>query len=537
MLPFSSRSRQPVVGTVSRFLKALHVKVSEGTVEDRILSHPDYPSLLAVSDCLHRWKVENVAVRVDPSQLDDISLPFMAHAHSDFMVVIGISGEQVILSDENGKEQAIDKKVFLQLWDGVVLIAEPEADAGEKNYAKEQRKQNGRLIPALVFLVALSGIIALSAGLPGAGARSEVGYGILVLAKLAGIVITGALLWYEIDKYNPAIQKLCMGGSGKKTDCNAILNSDHSKLFAWLSWGEVGWIYFTGSLLYLLCFPQYIPYVAWLNLLALPFIVFSISYQGLVVKQWCVLCLSVMGLLLLEFTGAMLGQFAATNVLPELSIAFIPVLNLTLLLLLVAASWFLLKPVLIQIHESKSYKYELARLKNNREIFESILSKQTHVSGTEGLGITLGNLQSPNTILKICNPYCNPCAEAHKDLSRILDDNLNARVQIIYNSSVSHLDAGREPVRHFMATAQTAGLPDMKALLDQWYFSKNKNFENFSALHPVGDDMLEKQDEKIKAMFAWTRANHITATPTYFFNGRKLPSQYKITDLEQLLSN
>lgn len=537
MLPFSSPSRQPVVGTVSRFLKALHVKVSEGTVEDRILSHPDYPSLLAVSDCLRHWKVENAAVRVDPSDLDAISLPFMAHSHSDFMVVVGTKENEVILADENGKDRAIGRKDFLQLWDGVVLIAEPEADAGDRNYAKEQRKQKSRLIPALVLLAALIGLIALSIGLDDTDSRSAIGYGMLVLAKFGGIAITGVLLWFEIDKYNPAIQKLCMGGGGQKADCNAILNSDRSKLFAWLSWSEVGWVYFTGTMLYLLCFPQYIHYVAWLNLLALPFIVFSISYQGLVIRQWCVLCLSVMGLLLLEFTGSMLGQFATANALPQLSVAFIPVLNLALILAFVAASWFLLKPVLIQNHESKSYKYELARLKNNREIFESILNKQTHVSGTEGLGITLGNLQSPNTILKICNPYCNPCAEAHKDLSRILDDNLNARVQIIYNSSVSHLDAGRAPVRYFMATAQNAELPEMKALLDQWYFSKNKNFENFSALHPVEEDMLEKQDEKIKAMFAWTRANQITATPTYFFNGRKLPSQYKITDLEQLLSN
>lgn len=533
---FSLRSRQPVVGTVSRFLKAMNVKVSERTLENRILSHPDYPSLLAVSDCLHHWKVENAAVRVETAQLDAVSVPFMAHSHSDFMVVVGVTDDHVVLSDENGRNRTVNRKDFLQSWDGVVLLAEAAADAGEKNYRQEQRKQKRGLIPAFIFLASLAGIIALSLDLLATDARSAMGYGILILAKLTGIGITSVLLWFEIDKYNPAIQKLCMGGSGKKTDCNAILNSDRSKVFTWLSWSEVGWFYFTASLLYLLSFPQYIHYVAWLNLLALPFIVFSLSYQGLVIRQWCVLCLSVMGLLLLELTGSMLGQFATSATFPQLSSAIIPVLNLILIFSLIAASWFLLKPVLIQNHESKSYKYELTRLKNNREIFESILNKQTSVSGTEGLGITLGNLQSPNTILKICNPYCNPCAEAHKDLSRILDENLNARIQIIYNSSVSHLDAGREPVRHFMATAETAELPEMKVLLDQWYFSKNKNFENFSALHPLQEEILEKQDEKIKAMFAWTRANNITATPTYFFNGRKLPTQYKLTDLEHLLS-
>ncbi len=78
-----------------------------------------------------------------------------------------------------------------------------------------------------------------------------------------------------------------------------------------------------------------------------------------------------------------------TGNLPPLSAAIIPILNLALIFSLIAALWFLLKPVLIQKHESKSYKYELMRLKNNREIFESILSKQTSVSGTEGLGTTI----------------------------------------------------------------------------------------------------------------------------------------------------
>lgn len=534
MLPFFSRSHQPVVGTVIRFLKVLNVKVSEAAIENRILSHPDYPSLLAVSDSLRHWNVTNAAVRIEPSQLDDVSLPFLAHSYSDFMVVVDVNEDQVTLADENGKNRSVDRKNFLQSWDGVVVLAEAGADAGERSYGNERRKQQYGLIPAFVLLASLAGLAALSAGLSEIDVRFSASYTLLFLAKLAGVGVTSVLLWFEIDKYNPAIQKLCMGGAGKKTDCNAILNSDRSKVFSWLSWSEVGWCYFAGSLLYLLAFPQHVHYVALLNLLSLPFIAFSLSYQGFVAKQWCVLCLSVMGILLLEFAGSLLGRIITTDAFPQLTA--IPVLYFALIFLFVAALWFLLKPVLIQNHESKSHKFELARLKNNREIFESILHKQTGVSGTEGLGITLGDLQSPNTIVKICNPYCNPCSEAHKDLSRILDGNLNARVQIIYNSSVSHLDAGREPVRHFMATAETAGAPDMKILLDKWYLNKNKDFENFLASHPIDNHLLEKQDEKIKAMFAWTRANNIDATPTYFFNGKKLPTQYKLTDLEQLLS-
>jgi hypothetical protein len=40
--------------------------------------HPDYLSLMAVSDILTAFEVENAAFRMDFEELDDVPLPFTA---------------------------------------------------------------------------------------------------------------------------------------------------------------------------------------------------------------------------------------------------------------------------------------------------------------------------------------------------------------------------------------------------------------------------------------------------------------------------
>lgn len=120
------------------------------------------------------------------------------------------------------------------------------------------------------------------------------------IITLAGLFVSCLLLWYEVDRANPALQKICTGA--KNVNCGAILNSKQAKLFGSISWSEVGFFYFSVSyLLLLLQGYNALPLVAWLNIFALPYTVFSIYYQWRVAKQWCVLCLWVQAILVAQF--------------------------------------------------------------------------------------------------------------------------------------------------------------------------------------------------------------------------------------------
>lgn len=526
MLTAYKNFENPVTAVI-QLLQQLKVNVTDGSVNEAILSHPDYPSLLCISDCLKQWKVENAAIRVEKNSIDETPLPFIAFMGREFKAVTQITDEEVWFLNDDNKVQKENKRSFLNAWNGVALLAEAQEGVGENDYAEKKRKENlqSLAIPALIGFGLLWVVIA-SFSFSG---TNGLAYTALLLCKLAGIIISGLLLWYEIDKYNPTLQKICTGGGGK-TNCNAILNSSKSKIFSWLSWSEVGFFYFGGSFLALGLYPSSTNIIAWLNVLALPYILFSIAYQKFIAKQWCPLCLAVQGLLLAEFIIGFTGAFLAAPREP-----FISFLQAVLLFLLPAAVWYFIKQHLLNEQENKTKKYELARLKNNTEIFTALLAAQKQVThSAEGLGITLGNPNATNTIIKVCNPYCGPCAKAHPEIEKLIEQNNNLKVQIIFNATSEEDDYLAKPVRHLLAIAEK-GDEAMKAKsLDDWYMAEKKDYEVFAKKYPMNGE-LQRHGAKIDAMHKWCKATDISFTPTFFINGHQLPEIYNISDLKYLL--
>ncbi len=69
------------VRLIKRLLQLLRVPVTGATVQNTLLNHPDYPSLLSISDALRTWKINTVATRLPKEQLTQLPLPFIAHTH------------------------------------------------------------------------------------------------------------------------------------------------------------------------------------------------------------------------------------------------------------------------------------------------------------------------------------------------------------------------------------------------------------------------------------------------------------------------
>lgn len=67
------------MGNCTISVKALHghlmVKITEDFIEDCILSHPEHPSLLCISDTLEKYGIESLAVKVNIEKLYKLPLP------------------------------------------------------------------------------------------------------------------------------------------------------------------------------------------------------------------------------------------------------------------------------------------------------------------------------------------------------------------------------------------------------------------------------------------------------------------------------
>jgi len=538
---------EPNIKATITFLRLLKIKVNNATINDTLQNHPDWPMLLCVSDSLGKWNIPNGAGKIEPCKIEELPTPFIAYTNNrenPLSIITRVENGTVELFQKSySKVSTKSKETFLKKWNGVYLIAEPGEDAGEQNFkTNKQTAFLNSLIPIAAFfsLILLSFLLLSNNIRNTTGAvLSSTGTYIQFLILLMGVLVTAMLLWYEIDKNNPLLQKVCTGIA--KGNCSAILSGKQSKIFSWLSWSEVGFFYFTGSLLLLVFagnpFAKYIGIIAWLNILALPYTVFSIYYQGFVAKQWCVLCLIVKALLFVGGLNVVISGF----LLPLPYYSFSVGAKFFLLYLLPVLMWFSLKPTILSLQKAKNTKREYLRIKFNTDIFDALLKKQKAITySADGLGIDIGNPAASNTLIKVRNPYCGPCAKAHAKIEALLEQNENLKVKIIFTTSNEESNHSIKPTRHLMAVAgQVNNQQNIKHSLDDWYLSDTKDYELFAAKYPADSyrqtgDLLA-QGDKIEAMDKWCKAMEIGFTPTIFINGHQLPDAYSIEDLQYFL--
>ena len=534
---------EPNVNATIAFLQLQQVKVNSSTVNETLQNHPDWPGLLCVTDSLNKWNIPNGAGKIEPDKIDELPTPFLAYTNDrehPLVIVAAITETSVDCYEKNyNQATTITREAFLKSWTGIYLIAETTAQSGEKAYQQNKKKAFIKaLVPASFFIVLFTlSLLFIYRAInenPNSIAFNALGVYLQYFILLAGVIVTALLLWYEVDKNNPVLQKVCTGIV--KGNCSAILTGKQSKLFNWLSWSEVGFFYFSGSLMVLLfagtSLTNTVTLLAWLNILALPYTIFSVYYQWKVAKQWCVLCLAVQALLLL---GG-INIFANNLLVSPLEFSAPLFIKFFLLYLLPVLLWYAARPFILRLQEAKNTNREYLRIKFNTEIFETLLKKQKGITvAADGLGIDIGNPAATNTIIKVCNPYCGPCAKAHEKIEALLEHNDNVKMKLIFTTPDKETHPSIKPTRHLMAIAEdTHDQQKLKQSLDDWYLPDKKDYDLFAAKYPMNGELLQ-QGNKIEAMEKWCNEIKVAFTPTIFINGYQLPDAYDIEDLQYFL--
>lgn len=530
-----------IVHTVNVLMKSLKVKVSVTSIKSKLTEHPDYPSLLSISDSLASWKIPSLSFKPEKETLLDLPTPFIVHMKSGkdtfFSVVTKADSEKLVIADDLGIQREMDWNSFTTTWTNVVTIVEVTKDSGDEQYEQNSKKERlqrfafgaGIATLSLVLIcVSLSTIMAN-------GWFAWTGVAML-LCKTFGVYVTALLVWYEFDNTNLALQKICKVGN--KRNCNAVLQSPLSKVLAGISWSEIGLIYFIGGWTYFVYSSLNLNAVAMMGTLSLftaPYIIFSLIYQWKVIKQWCPLCVTVQIIFLTEIAIGVLGNLYTVESI--LSISIYKGLAVILIFTALMSLWLTIKPVIHSSSENIKNKLALKRLKNNNQIFESQLYRQRAiVNANNRLGFTFGNSGAANKLVKVCNPYCGPCARVHPQIHELLEVLPNLQVQIIFAVTSGENDERAQPIRHFYAIQQEYGDDVLDKALMDWYSAKEKNYEVFALQYPVKQD-LTKYNVNIDAMSSWCNLNKITYTPTIFINGFELPELYTVSDLKHLLIN
>jgi uncharacterized membrane protein len=520
-----------------RYARLVGIRISGTTLKRELEENPYYPSLLSLSDTFDRYGVQNAAYEVDEEHFGELEAPFVAYARTkdnvrDFILVTKTTGDSVTFVREAKRPVTVSLGDFLKDYKKIVWMAEPGEHSGEKDFEakmaaeKTMRVQTGVMIglAALAFL----GLVLANTGLPGMDAG--VVFWIALLTKTVGLTTSILLLLYESGNAGDFVKHICQANT--QTDCGAVLHSKAATIWG-ITWSEAGFYYFAASLSGLL-FPG-LPFAekAWLlcwgAFPAACYVPFSIYYQWRVVKQWCPLCLTIQAVLVAECVWAvlLLRHGPLVQSISALPAVFFCVVWPPIVL-------FFLKPLLHKAKDGDQYRSAFRRLRANPELFQGLLQQQPVApDGLEGLGIVLGNPDAPIRITKVCNPYCQPCADAHPLLEELLERNRNIQLRMVFTARNVENDRKTPVVKHFLALAARRDSALLQKALDDWYGAPKKDYEDFAKKYPLREGEGQSGAE-IDAMSGWCDKAEVAYTPTIYVNGYRLPEDYSARELMEI---
>lgn len=390
----------------AEFLSRLKIPVSKRYVEQLISAHPDFPSLLSISDVFTRLGVSHRVTRIEKERLAEVDYPYLLPLDKGKGDVILIDSHRSLRKNHNRLEE----------WSGVILVAEstkstPDSD-NNSLYSKERNARTYAIVAslALIALLSLSQINSFSPII-----------GVLLATALCGLVTGYFLVAKELGITYAAVDAFC--NTGKNTNCDVVLKADVSLLG--LKFSDVVVTYFLFQILLLgfapvLSLPaQTIAVLAGLSLAALPIIIFSLYYQYFIVKTWCRLCLIVVALLLIQ--AGIFGYVLAAELitLQGITLRFLGSVFVTGLLLLALVQ--LVKSILERHEKLNQYGGAGNQVKHNVKIFLSFLQNQKRIDDTHFENeMTVGNPDAPIKILMISNLYCNPCKIKHEVAAQLI---------------------------------------------------------------------------------------------------------------------
>lgn len=504
--------------TTYQWLTACGSKVSKNFLKDELTAHPDYPALTSVVDLLDAGGMEYRAVRTSMEYAPEFKYPMLAHIKKG-------TDEQGLVIVRNENELKANNDLASQ-WTGVLLMPEKNAawkHADNDAYIKNQQNKKQLSIAALVTVFAITVATIIQ--------QTAIATILFTLLSIAGLIIAWLTFTTELGLQNQLVRQVC-NSINPAGDCSKVLKSKQAKGIAGISpadaalaWFTVQWIFMIAGTWVVTLIPLQIITIQ-LGLTGILVAAWSIISQKFIVKQWCALCIGVAAVLVLEFATALVDIQIAVNVKAGLAYFF----ALFIFLFLIIAP---VKQLLKISIKQKPLQQQLKKWKQNANVFMGLWQEQPIVDCTAWEHeLQIGNPTAPVQITVACNPYCGPCAAAHKKLDALLGKNSDKLgISIRFTINVSKPDDSRTKavqllLQNHLQNGNTAvALADWFEWKDEEKWKKTYNPDETINVEPV----LLQHDE-------WAKDAAIAFTPTFFINSRQLPGQYSVEDIDDLLT-
>lgn len=503
--------------------KELHKKgflITRDGVKRQLLGHPFYPSIQAVSDYLADMDIPNSVVRIDFNQLKNTItegevIALVRDEEGDNLLWIKEIKEDLIEYSDHTSD-TIAK--FLDIWKGVCIIMQPDIIGAEDYYNIDIQRQRAKTIwgsvifagfVLMLFIYFLHNFLAA--------------YDCILLSLNAiGLVFCILLLTVELGFKSDFTKKLCSLSSDK--GCEKVAHSKMASFKHLISLADIGFIYFVSIILYQNIGNSYL--LAYIALLCIPAILFSVLYQTIKIKAFCPLCLSVMLVLSFDIVVYFLNGNYSNMAMSHISVS--DILSLCSISFMFGGVWLLVKILIRDKNGLETFQYQYLRLlqRPNRIKYEVQCLPQEILDSSE-YTISLGNKNASLTIMEVMNPYCIPCGFSMNRIARLIDRFENGlQVQIRFISKKNNLEKNNLIIRHLLSFAKENDSQKTMSALLKWY--SLMDFEEWTRLFPVKSLIDE---DVLLQYFAFGQKMGINHTPTIFINGRRMDGEVSLDNL------
>ena len=402
-----------MLNILKRFLQVNKYKNLHSDFEDSFFSHPNYPSLYAITDTLTLVGIENIAVKVPKEQFFKLPASFLS-IYKDEFILVEKSKESVCITKENNKSEHYSYDSFINNWDGIVL-------AVEENVNQENTYELGNKYLKYASLFALLFIFYFFNNYQELNLIVVLGFSSTFLGFLFGILILNEK--YGND-YDPLVSKFC--SFSENTSCSSVIKSSSSFIAKWFDFSDLPIVFFSTSLVLQLINAQFVFLVSITSMISLPLVIYSIWIQKVKIKKWCVLCLAISIIMIL----LSVIQFSNTIIYSVKAVSDFLVIGV-----IVLAIWVFIKSYLAKNDSLIKENQNLKKFKRNPAIFTSLLKPIGHYDAINNFnGILIGENYKPINITLIVSPSCSHCHTAYKEaleLYRSFPDRI--KITILFN--------------------------------------------------------------------------------------------------------
>ena len=396
--------------------------------------------------------------------------------------------------------------------------------SGEKDYTENKRDElskNG-IVPFIFFLFLFTCLYGLVLNVAENETLSSK-FIILVLINFTGVIISLLLFFSELDIHNTLTDKLCHVGT--HVNCNAVTRSGASKIFGVIGWADMGVAYFCGGLLLLfnLSYTEVIPLLSIFAVAAVPYPFFSVLYQGLKVRKWCPLCLSVQALLISEFI--LLVNSVSIEMITIRAIGM-TVITFGIVLVII----LLIKVLYSSNKETDSLHLRLAKVKRDPSFFFTQLKRGRKIEiPVSKHSLIFGEPASKITLSVFLSFYCTYCAKMYKSVMALIDNDVKIRIRLIFGAPTDELSKRMTVIIcSFLEQGQTMLIA---RLIEEWYVTDQKQRER-----TLYQDQIFKESKFVSEFILFNselfKTNKIHGVPAAFVNGYPLPHIYDLEDLK-----